>query len=140
MTFSNFSGAIIDMSFKMPSENNNLLWMDLSMLFEPASIDEIELQREVQKHKSRLKKYNRNKDKFSARKKRLGVNDQVSITNYSDQLFYGSLYLGTQNFEVNVIFDTSYDWLLIEGENCQTCTGKKYKYRESGSFETVKSI
>ena len=45
MTFSNFSGAIIDMSFKMPSENNNLLWMDLSMIFEQASIEEIELQR-----------------------------------------------------------------------------------------------
>ena len=118
MTFSNFSGAIIDRSFKIPSENNNLLWMDLSMIFKSTSIEEIELQKEVQKQKSKLKKYNRNNDKFGASKKRLGVNDQVSITNYSDQLFYGALYLGTQNFEVNVIFDTSYDWLLIEGENC----------------------
>ena len=75
MTFSNFSGSMIDRSFRMPRENNNLLWMDLSMLFEEASMEEIELHREVQKHKSRLKKYNRNKDKFSARKKRLGVND-----------------------------------------------------------------
>ena len=41
ITFSNFSGAMIDRPFRMPRENNNLLWMDLSMLFEEASNEEI---------------------------------------------------------------------------------------------------
>ena len=43
MTFSNFSGSMIDRSFRVPNENNNLLWMDLSMLFEEARMEEIEL-------------------------------------------------------------------------------------------------
>lgn len=78
--------------------------------------------------------------KFGASTKRLGVNNEIGITNYSDILFYGELFLGSENEKLNVMFDTSYDWLLIEGENCLSCKGKTYEFSKSDVFETVKSI
>ena len=33
-TFSNFNGIEVNTKFKMPNENNNLLWMDLKTVFE----------------------------------------------------------------------------------------------------------
>jgi len=98
------------------------------------------LKRKVAMHKKTMKEEGKKHKKFGATAKRLGVNDAVPLTNYSDNIFYGNLYLGSENQPITTIFDTSYDWLLIEGENCLNCRGSPYNFSKSDVFETVRSI
>jgi hypothetical protein len=98
------------------------------------------LKRKVAMHKKTMKEEGKKHKKFGATAKRLGVNDAVPLTNYSDNIFYGNLYLGSENEPIATIFDTSYDWLLIEGENCNNCRGSPYHFSKSDVFETVRSI
>jgi len=34
--------------------------------------------------------------------------------------------MGTQDMKMEVVFDTSSDWLVIEGQECGSCLGAKY--------------
>ena len=94
-TFSNFNGIEVNKKFKMSNENNNLLWMDLSTAFAKPSPEQARLKRRIKAYKKSLK--NKASKKFGSTGKRLGVNDMINITNYSDILFYGSLYMGSEN-------------------------------------------
>ena len=126
---SNFNPIEIDTKFRMSNENNSLFWMDLKTALETPTLEQINLQRNISQYKKTLKNKARQSQNFGSVSKRLGVNDQIQITNYSDLIYYGSLYLGSENEEMNVMFDTSYDWLLIQGENCLTCPdGQRYQY------------
>ena len=47
-------------------------------------------------------------------KHRLGLDDQTALYNVENQLYYGPLFIGSENIEMQVIFDTGSDWLMIE--------------------------
>ena len=56
--------------------------------------------------------------KFGGKNHRLGLNDQVFQFNFENQLYSGPIYVGSQQDELNLIFDSSSDWLMIEGVEC----------------------
>lgn len=41
--------------------------------------------------------------------------------------------MGTQDMKMEVVFDTSSDWLVIEGQECSNCYGSKYDTATSTS-------
>jgi len=108
-TFTNFNSIDVDTTFQMKNENNSLLWMDLATAFEQQTVENMRLKRKVAIHKKTMKEEGKKHKKFGATAKRLGVNDAVPLTNYSDNIFYGNLYLGSENEPIATIFDTSYD-------------------------------
>ena len=67
-------------------------------------------------------------------KHRLGLDDQTALYNVENQLYYGPLFIGSENIEMQVIFDTGSDWLMIESTDCKTCEGAKYDWDKSTYF------
>ena len=49
----------------------------------------------------------------------------------------GSLKVGSQGELIDVVFDTSSDWLAFEGSQCESCTGNTYNAAQS---ETAKQV
>ena len=59
------------------------------------------------------KKYQQaQRHKFGAH--RLGINDQTGLFELDNQLYYGPIYMGSGVQEMQVIFDSASEWLLIE--------------------------
>ena len=98
------------------------------------------LQRKVNRYTAQQKaKYEQaQKRKFGSRDHRLGINDQTGLFELDNQLYYGPIYIGSSNQEMQVIFDSASEWLLIESGECETCLGDKY-YSESSAFFQVSS-
>ena len=52
--------------------------------------------------------------------------DHASVlTNRDGLLWTIEIYMG-KFFKMDLILDTASDWLVVEGENCDTCEGNKY--------------
>ena len=66
------------------------------------------------------------KTKYGSANRRLGYNDRAVLTYDWEYLYKGSLFIGQSNEEVEVIYDTSSDWLVIEGQECNSCTGNGF--------------
>jgi len=100
------------------------------------------LKSKVQQYKAQQARDQRRKDsqKFDGKKHKLGFNDRVSINNYKNSLYYGKLYLGEQFSEMQVIVDTSSDWLMIEGQECEDCKENKYDPNTSNYYTVINDI
>ena len=46
--------------------------------------------------------------------------------NVSNDFWTGSLFVGSTQKQMNVIFDTSSDWLALQGKECNECKGNKF--------------
>ena len=126
-----------DTSFTIKPKNNNYLWMDtISLLMDSPTPQETLLKSKVDQYKAR-KQRSKKTQKFGGKKHKLGTDDQVKTTNYIDQLYYGALYVGTSDQEMQVIIDTSTDWLVIEGQDCLSCNENKYDPNTSNLFAQV---
>jgi hypothetical protein len=68
---------------------------------------------------------------------KLGFNDKQDITNFKNHLYYGVLYVGEQYQNMQVIIDTSSDWLILESQECETCQENKYDPNTSAYFSIV---
>lgn len=67
------------------------------------------------------KKFDRDADRFFAKKNRLG-GPIVGLRGLKDDMiFVGVVMMGEQQFPMNVIFDTGSDWLAIMGKECDNC-------------------
>ena len=75
--------------------------------------------------------------KFGGKQRKLGFNDQIKTTNYRDSLYYGRMFLGEQFQEMQVIIDTSSDWLLVEGNMCSTCHENTYDPNTSAYYQEI---
>ena len=64
---------------------------------------------------------------------RLGQSSASSKTLESADgtLWTGSIYMGTNNEAIDVVFDTGSDWLLVEGKQCSSCDGTTYDWSTS---------
>ena len=76
-------------------------------------------------------------EKFIAEKnskKRLGSTKTAGMTTFDNQVWTGTLYMGPTLTTVNVIFDTSSDWLVVEDTDCDTCSGENYDSSRFGKL------
>ena len=127
-----------DHTFTLKQPNTNYLTMDtVQLLFGGADVNEQILNRKVKQYK--LNEQRRHKqlqaERFGGQKRRLGSDERTSLTNYRDTLYYGRLYMGEQYQEVQVIIDTSSDWLMVEGRECENCKENTYDPATSGYFQ-----
>jgi hypothetical protein len=53
------------------------------------------------------------------------------VADKTSNFWTGKIYMGQQREEMNIVFDTTSDWLAIEGHLCEECTGNV--------FDTTKS-
>ena len=79
-----------------------------------------------------VKRRSEQKTKFGRQK--LGLNSKISLTFGAEQLYKGSIYIGESNQEVEVIYDTGSDWLVVEGRDCDDCLGGRYDPNTSSYF------
>lgn len=60
--------------------------------------------------------------KRTNRSKRLQAdNPQVTVSNNADFSYYGPVYMGTDQVEVQLVYDTASDWLVVESSTCSNC-------------------
>ena len=48
------------------------------------------------------------------------------MRNFENQLYYGNLFFGSDMQQMELIFDSGSDWLMVEGKDCSTCDGTTY--------------
>ena len=131
-----------DEKFTLKKENTNYLWMDtVSLLLLDDTHEQKMLKAKITQHKNqKLRRSKREAaQKFGGKQKRLGQNDKNTLTNYRDNLYYGRLYAGSQFQEMQVVIDTSSDWLLIEGSDCFNCQETTYDPSTSQYYEEISS-
>ncbi|CDW83892.1 eukaryotic aspartyl protease family protein [Stylonychia lemnae] len=66
---------------------------------------------------------------------------EKDLQNYYNVQYYGKLFMGSQQEEMTLIFDTGSSWLWVPSQNCKDChtkaklydTKKSYKYRQVGT-------
>ena len=61
----------------------------------------------------------------TSNKHRLGSQIEVELVNTSGYMWTGPIWMGG-NTNLNVVYDTGSDWLVIEGVDCTSCEGDKY--------------
>ena len=52
-------------------------------------------------------------------------------------LYSGSLFMGESNQEMQLIYDTGSDWMVVEGRDCVNCEGGRYDPNTSSYYEIV---
>ena len=130
-----FGAASRDTSFKLDEGNNSFIYMDLFKALSQEDPRARRLRNKVRNYKKQRKHAGR--QKFGAAAKRLGLNDSVPQTNYQNQLYWGSIFMGDSDQEQKVIFDTSSDWLTVESSACFTCEGNVYDFNTSASYSST---
>ena len=75
----------------------------------------------------------------SKRGHKLGQSTDSSkvLTSQDGTLWTGSIYMGTENKAMDVVFDTGSDWLLVEGSDCASCEGSVYDPSTSTASKRV---
>ena len=144
-SFASETGPLVDAihnnKFTVEKENQNFLMIDtISLLMgESQTWDQKMLKSKVKQFKkNQLRKQNKQmSQKFGGKKRRLGINDDVRVQNYRNQMYYGAIYVGESDMEMQVIIDTSSDWLAIEGQDCLSCNENRYDSNTSGFFGVV---
>lgn len=48
--------------------------------------------------------------------------------------------MGSRLQEMNVVYDTGSDWLVIKADDCSNCVGNLYNYENSDSFKRATKI
>ena len=91
-----------------------------------------------------IKKFNEGRKsthrKFGSKIHRLGLDDQTGQFNLDNQLYYGPIFVGSTMQEMSLIFDTGSDWLMIEGNDCESCDNNKYDQSRSTFFNQRSSV
>jgi hypothetical protein len=68
----------------------------------------------------------------------------TDLTNYSDVVYLGSLFIGSSYWQGTFVFDTGSNLLVVEDATCETCDGDNYDTTTSTEYEvdtvTVKTI
>ena len=56
-------------------------------------------------------------------------------------VYTGTLWMGSGAYkqDVNVVFDTGSDWLIVETTNCRTCKANRFEIEDSTSFQPYRS-
>ena len=62
---------------------------------------------------------------------RVGEASKVPIFNHLNMVYTGSIWAGSQNQRLEVVFDTGSDWLVLETDLCSNCIAPFYKTEES---------
>ena len=52
-------------------------------------------------------------------------------------MYYGILYVGEQYHAMQVLIDTSSDWVILEGRECTNCAENKYDPNTSAYFSMI---
>ena len=53
------------------------------------------------------------------------------VADKTSHYFTGTLQMGSRRKEMDLVFDTTSDWLAVEGHNCQDCTGNVFDATKS---------
>ena len=63
----------------------------------------------------------------------------LSLNNFQNVQYYGSLFIGSQRQKVSVIFDSGSNILWLPSSDCPTCRAfsRKFDYTVSSSFSTL---
>ena len=56
--------------------------------------------------------------------------------NFSKEVWTGMLLIGKTYTPMDLIFDTTSDWLCVEGFDCESCDGRKYNPNLTGRIVT----
>ena len=69
-------------------------------------------------------------------------NLDVPLSNYKNVQYYGSIYLGSNKQELNVMFDTSSNYLIIPSITCINCRKftKKFDSSLSDSYQNLTAV
>lgn len=65
------------------------------------------------------------------------------VTNYFDLFYVGDIFMGSDKQDLNVIWDTGSNWLMMETDKCSNCIGDTFDttssqtYQESGESRTI---
>ena len=59
---------------------------------------------------------------------------RINLKNSLNTLYYGPLYVGTPSQEMQIIYDTGSDWLVIESSDCRTCLQNRYDNKKSSTW------
>ena len=63
------------------------------------------------------------------------ANTKVLFKNYYNMYYTGPIYIGANLQQMDVIWDTGSDNLIIPSNLCNTCTGEKYISSQSDELE-----
>lgn len=130
--------TIHDTQFTDMDVNKNYLFMDtVSLLMDNQSPQEKYLMNKVDQYEKTQKRKQKSQQAFGGKMHRLGTDDQVKTQNYLNQIYFGGLYVGEQDQEMQMIIDTSSDWVVIEGQDCLSCNENRYDPNTSGWFSYV---
>ena len=66
-------------------------------------------------------------------------NMKINLNNRLNTMYYGPLYVGSPGQEVQVIYDTGSDWLVVESKYCRTCLKNSYDHLESQTWVNASS-
>lgn len=59
------------------------------------------------------------------------------LTTADGAMWTGTVYMGSQNQALNVIFDNASDWLVVEGSSCDSCQGSTFNVESSTTGQQV---
>eukprot|EP00347_Sterkiella_histriomuscorum_P020327 403338231 len=68
-------------------------------------------------------------------KPKLELAPQIGLQNVYNFNYYGPIFMGSNSQQMNVVFDTTSDWLVVESTGCKTCAGKNYNIGSSRSYK-----
>ena len=85
--------------------------------------------------------FKRKVDSFLAKQERrsykLGQAASKTLDSVDGNMWTGEVYMGSGQEKVDLIFDTSSDWVAVEGSNCATCEAETYDPSTSTSAKKI---
>lgn len=64
---------------------------------------------------------------------------RINLANRVNTMYYGPIYVGNPGQQLQVIFDTGSDWLVVESKNCRTCLKNSYDHLKSSTWVNASS-
>lgn len=65
------------------------------------------------------------------------VDKRIDISNYINFQYTGPVYMGSENEQLTVIYDTGSDWLALDTDFCKTCIQPVYNTSSSTTYQNV---
>ena len=143
MEHGGLTSVLRDTNFRLESGNQSYLFMDPSILFStPKKSSYRQLKNKVEKfqreRQANKKAQSKGNNKFGAHRLGQTINEnqiKLDLTYGFDYLYQGSIFVGESNMEMKLVYDTSSDWMLIEGRDCENCLGNRYDPNTSSYFD-----
>lgn len=71
---------------------------------------------------------------------RIGQQQNSLTYSFSTQTWTSPIYMGSNFQQINAVFDTAYDWTVVQNPSCSSCHGTTFEPTTSGTIVSAKTL